>query len=153
MQQDDSTDGRNSRITALVRLLLGGWLIYQGWEHFGNPPALVETAKLPLESALWLASGEFFLGLSLVWGVLSRLFGLVTVVGAVWLVVAAGPSLPLALAALAGLYLVFRGGGAYSTDRYIGHMQRRVSERELAREAAKRLKQEELGTPVGGARP
>lgn len=128
-------DGRNSKVTALVRALLGAALLYRGWEHFGDPLGLARSLGLGLEVALWLSLGEFSLGLCLVFGVLSRLGGLLTLLGAVWLGLAAGASSFLALAALGGLYLTLRGGGAYSTDRYIGHMQRRVSERELARRA------------------
>ncbi|MBI4491745.1 MAG: hypothetical protein HY690_03020 [Chloroflexi bacterium] len=126
-------DGRNSKVTALVRVLLGAGLLYQGFEHFGDPLALAHALGLPLSAALWLALGEFFLGVSLVVGVLSRLCGLLTLLGTLALSVAAGPSGLAALAALGGAYLALRGGGAYSTDRYIGHMQRRVAERELAR--------------------
>jgi hypothetical protein len=66
------------------------------------------------------------------------LCGLITLLGALALSVAIGPGVLSVMAGLGGLYLTLRGGGAYSTDRYIGQMQRRVSERELAREAARR---------------
>jgi hypothetical protein len=133
-----SMDQRNSKVTAFIRVLLGASLLYQGWVHFGEPVTLGRALGLSLDGALWLAVGEFSLGLCLVWGILSRLCGLITLLGALALSVAIGPGVLSVMAGLGGLYLTLRGGGAYSTDRYIGQMQRRVSERELAREAARR---------------
>lgn len=136
-------DARDSKITTLVRVVLGVGLVYAGWDHFGDPPHVARTLGVPLDLALWLALAEFSVGLCLVVGVLSRLSGLIVLLGALWLTIAAGPGVWTPFALVAGLYLTLRGGGAYSMDRYIGHMQRRVSERELAREAARLAEQSE----------
>lgn len=142
-----------SRVTSVVRWLLALWLLVVGW-HFlmddlGGLAAALEAAGVttawplyagtrPVALALYLSSAAFFIGLFLLGGLLNRIMALLALPVVVPLGGALG-WLPFpALAALACVYLVLRGGGAYTMDAAIGRMQRKASLRELEREWQKR---------------
>ena len=137
------------RILLWVRLLVGAGFMYQGVMHVvdmrqsadllathgGWQTWPVVGGMRPLQLVLWLALVEFFLGVFLFGGLLTRVLGVAATLvtaGQVGALGAAGGLLnPLLL--LGSAALAVRGGGAGTMDAALGKMQRRAIEREAAR--------------------
>lgn len=147
------------RVLLWVRLLVGVGFMYRGVAHVTG---MGEAAELfaaesgwqgwplvgglrPLELVLWLALLEFFLGVFLFGGLLTRILAVVGLAVGGLQVAALGPaSVPLALLlTLGSAALVVRGGGAGTMDTVLGKMQRRSIEREEERRRARALARHE----------
>ena len=89
----------------------------------------------PLELTLWLALVEFFLGVFVFGGLLTRVLGVVALLVSAFEVaivgLAGGLLTPLLL--LGSAAVAVRGGGAGTMDATLGKMQRRSIEREAER--------------------
>lgn len=150
------------RVLLWIRLLVGLGLLYQGWRYtaemhqqaalFASTPdwqgwPLVGGMR-PLELTLWLALLQFFLGVFIFGGLLTRVLALVaatiTTLQLATLGVAAGLLGPFLL--LGSAVTLLRGGGAGTMDAVLGTMQRRSIEREAARQA-ERTATRERGVP------
>jgi uncharacterized membrane protein YphA (DoxX/SURF4 family) len=142
------------RILLWVRLLVGAGFMYHGVGHVREMRAAADLLAAsggwqawplvgglrPLEVVLWLALLEFFLGVFLFGGLLTRVLGAIAFLVSAFQVAALGaaggllnPLLLLGSAAVAA-----RGGGAGTMDATLGKMQRRSLEREAARRASRR---------------
>ena len=149
------------RLLLWVRLLVGAGFMYQGVMHvvdmrgasdlFATHPGWQAWPLIggmrPLELTLWLALVEFFLGVFLFGGLLTRLLGpvglLVAALQAVALGLAGGLLNPLLALGLVAVTL--RGGGGGTMDAVLGKMQRRSIEREAARARARAARSQEPG--------
>ena len=143
------------RLLLWVRLLVGTGFMYQGVGHVREMRAAADLfaaqpgwqawpligGMRPLELVLWLALFEFFLGVFLFGGMLTRLLGPIAVavaalqLGAVGL---AGGLLNLVLV-LGSALVTVRGGGDGTMDAILGTMQHRSIEREAARARAREV--------------
>ena len=138
-----------------TRLLTGAGFLYQGWAHFVEPWEttallhhnagwrswpLLEGAR-PLEVTLWLSLVEFFLGVFVFGGLLTRILAMVAIaVAGFQLVVFGGAGGLLNVLLLAGsAAIAVGGGGAGTMDASLGLMQRRALERETARRRGRGL--------------
>jgi uncharacterized membrane protein len=63
---------------------------------------------------------------------MSRVCGLLLVCLGVWQIVSIGVHIAPVLLAVIGLYLMFRGGGAWAMDIYVQKMQDRARQRALS---------------------
>jgi uncharacterized membrane protein YphA (DoxX/SURF4 family) len=93
--------------------------------------------------ALWIAAGEFTVGVFLIGGLLTRVMALASALLAMFALATLGdlgpaPNLAHAALLVASLAVLARGGGAGTMDSELGRMQRRSLEREAEREAARR---------------
>jgi uncharacterized membrane protein YphA (DoxX/SURF4 family) len=154
------------RVLLWIRLLVGAGFMYQGVAHiqgmrdgadlFAANPGWqawpIVGGMRPLELVLWLALVEFFLGVFLFGGLLTRILGAVAVLVAGLQVVAVGlgggPFPPLL--ALGSAIVTLRGGGAGTMDTTLGKMQQRSIEREAERA---RAREAERATSGGEHRP
>ncbi len=152
------------RVLMVARLLLGALLIRQGIIGMSDLSHLARTMETynawqawPLvgslrgmELALWLAAGEFTVGVFLLGGLLTRLMALASALLAGFALATLGQ---LGLAAnlahggllLASLLVLLQGGGAGTMDSELGRMQRKSLQREAEREAARRAALQPLG--------
>ncbi len=136
-----------------IRLLVGAGFMYQGVIHILEMRAAADLfaaqpgweswpfvgGRRPLELVLWLAFVEFFLGVFLFGGLLTRILGAVALLVAGFQVIALGLGgglLPPLLALGSGI-VTLRGGGAGTMDRTLGKMQQRSIEREAERARAR----------------
>ena len=110
--------------------LLAAHNAWQAWPLLGG--------MRPLELVLWLALVEFFLGVFLFAGLLTRVLGVAGAAVAAFQLGVVGlaggflnPILALGAAAVS-----VRGGGGGTMDAVLGAMQRRSIEREAARKRA-----------------
>jgi uncharacterized membrane protein YphA (DoxX/SURF4 family) len=122
----------HSRATGTVRLLLAVWLIASGVRTVADPQQAASGQTEPLAVLLPLAGLLFTLGVFLLTGFMSRVCGLVLVCIGVWQTIVYGVALTPAVWAVAGLYLMLRGGGAWAMDIYVQKMQDRVRRRALS---------------------
>ena len=137
------------RVLLVVRLLLGALLIRQGAIGLSDLQHLAQTMEAhsawqswplvgslrPMGLALWIAAGEFTVGVFLIGGLLTRVMALASALLATFALATLsdlGPVPNLAHAALlvASLVVLARGGGAGTMDSELGRMQRRSLERE-----------------------
>lgn len=141
------------RLLLWARLLVGVGFMYQGvaritemrmiadlFARFGGWQSWPLVGGIrPLELVLWLALLEFFLGVFLFGGLLTRILGVVAIVvvgfqlAAVGL--ASGVLNPLLLAGAAAVTVL--GGGPGTMDSVLGKMQRRSMERAAERARSK----------------
>ena len=152
------------RALLVVRLVLGALLIRQGVIGLSDLPKLSQAMATysawqfwplvgslrPIEVALWIAAGQFAVGIFLFGGLLTRVMALLAALISLFalLTISAGLAPHLAHGALlaASLIIMLRGGGAGTMDQMLGGMQRRSMEREAERDAARRA---ELQPAVG----
>ena len=145
------------RVLLVVRLLLGALLIRQGAIGLSDLQHLSQTMEAhgawqswplvgslrPMGLALWIAAGEFTVGVFLIGGLLTRVMALASALLAMFALATLGnlglvPNLAHAALLVASLAVLARGGGAGTMDSELGRMQRRSLEREAEREAARR---------------
>jgi hypothetical protein len=137
------------RLLLWTRLLVGAGLMYQGVAHIQEMRAWADLftthagwqswpglgAWRPLELVLWVAFAEFFLGVFLFGGLLTRMLGVAAAVIAGLQVVALGADggVLAPLLAVGAALVAIRGGGVGTMDSTLGKMQRRSLEREAER--------------------
>ncbi len=141
------------RLLLWARLLVGVGFMYQGVTRITEMRTIAELFARsggwqswplvggirPLELVLWLALLEFFLGVFLFGGLLTRILGVVAIavvgfqLAAVGL--AGGVLNPLLLAGSAAVTAL--GGGPGTMDSVLGKMQRRSMERAAERARSK----------------
>jgi uncharacterized membrane protein YphA (DoxX/SURF4 family) len=145
------------RVLLVVRLLLGALLIRQGAIGLSDLQHLAQTMEAhsawqswplvgslrPMGLALWIAAGEFTVGVFLIGGLLTRVMALASALLAAFALATLGdlgpaPNVAHAALLVASLVVLTRGGGAGTMDSEVGRMQRRSLEREAEREAARR---------------
>jgi uncharacterized membrane protein YphA (DoxX/SURF4 family) len=145
------------RVLLVVRLLLGALLIRQGAIGLSDLQHLAQTMEAhstwqtwplvgslrPMGLALWIAAGEFTVGVFLIGGLLTRVMALASALLATFALATLGdlglaPNVAHAAFLVASLVVLARGGGAGTMDSELGRMQRRSLEREAEREAARR---------------
>jgi hypothetical protein len=137
------------RLLLWARLLVGIAFMYQGVARVQNMRATAEVFAAnaswqawplvgglrPLELTLWLALFEFFAGVFLFGGMLTRVVGplglLVAALQVGWLGLGGGLLNPAL--ALGSLLVTLRGGGSGTMDSVLGKMQQRSIEREANR--------------------
>jgi uncharacterized membrane protein YphA (DoxX/SURF4 family) len=153
-----------------IRLLVGAGFMYQGVTHVLEMRSGADLfaasadwqawplvgALRPLELVLWLALTEFFLGVFLFCGLLTRILGVVAALVAGFQLAALGPGAGVlnALLALGSAAITFRGGGGGTMDAVLGKMQRRSIERAAERARAARSQEsgarsQEISLPPG----
>lgn len=143
-------NGGRSKLTALVRLIAAGWLLWTAGEAISNPPGVAAARGIGVELLLVLAGLSFSVGLFLATGFMSRICGLALAILAAWEMSATGVGATGLVLVFVGLYLMLRGGGAWGMDVYVQQMQDRVRQRE-AREKA--LKEQAEREAVGATSP
>ena len=145
------------RVPLVVRLLLGALLIRQGAIGLSDLQHLAQTMEAhgawqswplvgslrPMGLALWIAAGEFTVGVFLIGGLLTRVMALASALLAAFALATLGglgpaPNVAHAALLVASLVVLARGGGTGTMDSELGRMQRRSLEREAEREAARR---------------
>ena len=141
------------RLLLWARLLVGAGLMYQGVMHVVEMRAASDLfaahagwqgwplvgGMRPLELTLWLALVEFFLGVFLSGGMLTRVLGPLALTVAVLQIGALGAAGGLLnpLLALGSALVTIRGGGGGTMDAVLGKMQRRSLEREAERRTSR----------------
>jgi uncharacterized membrane protein YphA (DoxX/SURF4 family) len=136
------------RLLMVVRLLLGALLIRQGaiglsdlvhlagalQDHGGWHGWPLVGSLRPMELAIWIAAGQFTVGIFLLGGLLTRLAALAATLLALFALGTLGdlglaPNLAHGALLLAALAILLKGGGAGTMDSELGRMQRRALER------------------------
>ena len=112
--------------------VLGEHNVWNGWPLLGT--------LRPIELAIWIAAGEFTIGIFLVGGMLTRLAALCSALLALFSLVSLSdlgfvPNLAHTTLLMASLVIVVKGGGAGTMDKALGAMQRRSMERQAERDA------------------
>jgi hypothetical protein len=129
-------DPGRSRATAVVRLVAAAWLIGYGVWVLADPARAAALRGAPIGPLLPLAGLSFGLGCFLLTGFMSRVAGLLLALMAAWEITNLGLAPAPVVLALAGIYLVARGGGTWAMDVYVQKMQDRVRNRQAAERAA-----------------
>jgi uncharacterized membrane protein YphA (DoxX/SURF4 family) len=122
----------HSQVTGAIRLILALWLIVSAVLTLADPQRAVSDQAMPMGTVLPLAGLSFTLGVFLLTGFMSRVCGLLLVCLGVWQIVSIGVHITPVLLAVIGLYLMFRGGGAWAMDIYVQKMQDRARQRALS---------------------
>ena len=122
----------HSQVTGAIRLILALWLIVSAVLTLADPQRAVSDQAMPMGTVLPLAGLSFTLGVFLLTGFMSRVCGLLLVCLGVWQIVSIGTHITPVLLAVIGLYLMFRGGGAWAMDIYVQKMQDRARQRALS---------------------
>ncbi len=133
------------RLLLWGRLLVGAGFMYEGVLYVVEMRARADLLAAntawqswplvgpmrPLELELWLAFAEFFVGVFLFGGLLTRVLGPagLLVAGAQFVVLGLAGGLLNPLLALGSAVLTLRGGGAGTMDASLGKMQRRTRAR------------------------
>jgi uncharacterized membrane protein YphA (DoxX/SURF4 family) len=134
--------------------VLGVLLIRQGALGLSGLPHLAQTMELhsswqtwpitgslrPMEMAIWIAAGEFAVGMFLVAGLLTRVMALSSTLLSLFALATLGdlgliPNIAHATLLAASLAILIKGGGAGTMDKILGGMQRKSMEREAQRDA------------------
>jgi uncharacterized membrane protein YphA (DoxX/SURF4 family) len=161
---------RPARLLMVVRLVLGVLLLRQGAIGMSDLIHLADTIELhnawqswplvgslrPMSVALWIAGGQFTVGMFLVAGLLTRVMALGAALLALFALLTLWdlgiiPTLAHGAIFVASLLILLKGGGAGTMDKLLGAMQRRSIEREAAREAERRA-QAPAPEPAGSPR-
>jgi uncharacterized membrane protein YphA (DoxX/SURF4 family) len=119
-------------MTGAIRLIVALWLIVSAIVTLADPQRAVSDQPMPMWTLLLLAGLSFTLGVFLLTGFMSRVCGLILVCVGVWQIASIGASIAPAVLAVVGLYLMFRGGGAWAMDIYVQKMQDRAREKALS---------------------
>jgi uncharacterized membrane protein YphA (DoxX/SURF4 family) len=122
----------HSQVTGAIRLLLALWLIVSAVLTLADPQRAVSDQAMPMGTVLPLAGLSFTLGVFLLTGFMSRVCGLILVCLGLWQILSIGVSITAVLLGVIGLYLMFRGGGAWAMDIYVQKMQDRARQRALS---------------------
>jgi uncharacterized membrane protein YphA (DoxX/SURF4 family) len=118
--------GPHSRLTGFIRLVVSVWLIVSAVRTLADPQNATNEQQLPLGALLPIAGLSFTLGIFLLTGFMSRIIGLVMFCLGVWELINLRLDVAPALLAVAGIYLMLRGGGAWAMDIYVQKMQDRA---------------------------
>jgi uncharacterized membrane protein YphA (DoxX/SURF4 family) len=122
----------HSQVTGAIRLVLALWLIVSAIMALADPQRAVSDQGLPMGVILPLAGLSFTLGVFLLTGFMSRVCGLVLVCLGVWQVISYGAAPVPLVQAVVGVYLMFRGGGAWAMDIYVQKMQDRARRKAIS---------------------
>ncbi|HEX8969505.1 MAG TPA: hypothetical protein VF937_16600 [Chloroflexota bacterium] len=122
----------HSRVTGLVRLTIAVLLMALAVRTLADPARAVAEQGMPMGDMLPVAGLSFSLGVFLLTGFATRACGLILAGLAVWQIATFGAGPVSVLEALAGVYLVLRGGGAWAMDIYVQKMQDRVRQKSLS---------------------
>jgi uncharacterized membrane protein YphA (DoxX/SURF4 family) len=122
----------HSQVTGAIRLILALWLIVSAVLTLADPQRAVSDQAMPMGTVLPLAGLSFTLGVFLLTGFMSRVCGLILVCLGLWQILSIGVSITAVLLGVIGLYLMFRGGGAWAMDIYVQKMQDRARQRALS---------------------